>query len=519
MESGCRVVMESVTTSFSVVCKSNQKKAKPVAEPEKPQMDSEEKVALDGESEPMDELARAKQAIKAWQNKANSLQKRNELLETEIIVLKTEKTELLQQLHPMANGEASGEPDGEGEAEDVKDEADKGTGDEGEDEEYDTEEEEEEEMSPRTRAEMEQELENTKDQLEEMTQLYEDLLQQRNKEMRLRKYGTVDNQSYKAKVTELQVQIDQLKVKHREELTKKKDELKIVEERSDRDRSKVSTLRKELESIKTENTNLMLEKKRLERSLQKVYSAKQKRREQAEDSIKEIEVSTLRLKNNRLQMELQKTQTSPPQSMYSSQESLLETGKPGSLIDGIDHSAFPPSTESRERELETEIESLKEEVQSLNTRLAEESDKNKTMVEHWEKQLAFSLEKVAALQTKLEKADTEVEMLTHELELAETTVDELTIKLEETEAELAEKLKLREDELNEINEALEDAQGQLRNVPSDTVLLQQKLLELQQELEDTRNMLAETKKQLDKEIIAVSWKNQELTQLRNKLQE
>ena len=512
MASGYHVVMESVTTSFSVVCKSNQKKAKPETRPEKPQMDSEQNVSLDGDS---DELARAKQAIKAWQSKANSLQKRNELLETEIIVLKTEKMELQQQLHPVTNGEASGEPDGEGEAEDVEDEADKGTGDEGEED----DDEEEEELSPRSRQEMEEELENTRDQLEEMTQLYEDLLQQRNKEMRLRKYSTVDNQSFKAKVTELQVQIDQLKVKHQEELTKKKDELKIVEERADRDRSKVSTLRKELESIKTENTNLSLEKKRLERSLQKVYSAKQKRREQAEDSIKEMEVSTLRLKTNRLQMELQKTQTSPPQSMYGSQESLLETSKPGSIIDGINHSAFPPSTESRERELETEVESLTEEIQTLNTRLAEESDKNKTMVEHWEKQLAFSLEKVNSLQTKLEKADTEMEMLTHELELAETTVDELTIKLEETEAELAEKLKLREDELNEINEALEDAQGQLRNVPSDTVLLQQKVLELQQELEDTRKVLAETKKQLDKEIIAVSWKNQELTQLRNKLQE
>lgn len=482
-----------------------------------PQADSQRAATLEDDSYPTDELARAKQAMKAWQNKANSLQKRNELLETEIMMLKN------QSMHPMTNGddeaeeEAEAEPEGKDEDNEVNDNEE-----DDEDEEYEDEEEDE----PLSRKELEKDLENTREQLAEMTELYEELLRQRNNEIRLRRYSTVDNQSAKSKLVELQVQMEQLKAKHTEELLKKDDELKIVEERADRDRSKATTLRKELENLKNEKTNLLLDKKKLERSLQKVYSAKQKRREQAEDSIKEIEVSTLKLKNNRLQKELQKAQTSPPPSIYGSQENLLDSSLSksqefglNSVADGLDQEAFPSSVGGRERELETEVDSLREEVQTLQMKLSTDSEQNKVMVEHWEQQLTDSDERAAALEIDLTKANQEIEMLTHELEMAETTADELSTKLEESEAELAEKLKQREDELDEINDALEDAQGQLRNVPSDTVLLQQKLIELQQELDETRKKLGETKKQLDKEIIAVSWKNQEIAQLQSKLQQ
>ena len=509
-------------TSLSIaVHQPTKKQIKSVQSAAQAPADSEHSVSVDDDSEPMDELTKAKLAIKAWQSKANSLQKRNELLETEILLLKNESAQ-----QSMTNGEVHGDPESEAEAEDVEvDEIDHKNEDEedgdDDDDNDDDDDDDDDDEPPRSRAELKEELDNTKEQLAEMTELYEGLLQQRNNEMRLRRYSTVDSQSVKAKVTELQVQIDQLKVKHREELLKKDDELRIIEERGDRDRTKASTLRKELETVKTENVNLLLEKKKLERSLQKVYSAKQKRRELAEDSIKEIEVSTLRLKNNRLQMELQRTQTSPTQLMYGSQENLLDSSLNSSLnrSQEFDSSAFPPSTDSKERELETEIDSLKEEIAALNTKLSSESEQKETMAKHWEQQLTDSEEKVNTLQDELKKENHEVELLTHELEIAETSVDELTKKLEETEAELALELKEREDEFNEINEALEDAQGQLRNIPSDTVLLQQKVQELQEELEETKRAMAETKKQLDKEIIAVSWKNQEIAQLRSKLQE
>ena len=480
------------------------------------------------------ELARAKQAVKAWQNKANSLQRRNEQLETEIMVIKNENPQLF-----MINGDGEAEDDDEDE-DDVEgeDEEDKGEdkGDEGEEKEgdgEDEEDEEEEEEEPLSRAELAEELERTKERLSEMTELYEELLRQRNNEMRLKRYGSVDNQSVKTKVVELQAEMEQLKAKHREEISKKDNELKIVEERADRDKSKLSILRKELEDVKTEKTNLALDKKKLERNLQKVYSAKQKRREQTEDSIKEMEVSTLKLKNSRLQMELQKVQRSPPLSLYSSQENLFDSNPnksqelnkleldsitDGSTADGMDE-IFPPSLVGfRERELETEVESLKEEIVMLQTRLSTESEQKKVMVEQWEKQLTDSEEKANSLEIELEKANQEVEMLTNELEMAETSAEELSSRLEETEAELAEKLKQREDELDEINEALEDAQGQLKNVPSDTLSLQKKVTKLQLELGEARRTLTETKTQLDKEIVTVSWKNEEIAQLRGKLQ-
>lgn len=527
MQSGCRLFMQSMST-FKAAYQTPKGSAQTDANSLQSELreDSGRNGIVD-DGFTMDELTRAKQAIKAWQSKANSLQRRNELLETEILVLKNEN-EL-----SMTNGDIEDEKEEEEEEEEEgeqggKDDTDKVDNDKEKEGDEDEEEEieEEDEEPPLSRKELEEELGYTKEKLAEMTELYEELLQQRNNEMRLRKYGTADNQSSKAKVTELETQIKQLKAKHQEELTRKADELKLVKERADRDRSKTSTLRNELEKVKNENTNLLLDKKKLERNLQKVYSAKQKRLEQTEDSIKQMEVSTLKLKNNRLQKELQKAQTSPPSSIYSSHENLLDSslsrlhdsGKSGSFIEGLD-SIYPQSTDSRERELETEVDSLKEEVQTLHTRLSSESEQTKVMAEHWEQQLTDSEEKVNSLEEQLEKANMEIELLSDELEIAETKVEELTISLENSEAELAEKLKQREDELNEINEALEDAQGQLDGIPSDTVSLQQQVLQLQQELDDTRKTLAETKKQLDKEIIAVSWKNQEIAQLRSKLQE
>ena len=447
----------------------------------------------------VDELVNTKQAVKAWQTKANGMQKRNELLETEILLLRSSER--------IVNG------DGKCEEED--------------DEERDENGEEDEATRLRSQIEellpLEEELVDVKEQLAEVTELYESLLRQRNTENRLKRYSSFDEESIKTKIIQLQVQMEGLKVKHKEELLEKDSELKFSEERVDKARAKAIALRKELEDTKGDNLNLQVEKRKLERKLQKIYSTKQQWKEQTEENIKEMEVSTLKLRTTRLQVELQRAYSTPSPigSSFGSQENLLDSlnrSHEGSklwsvtspvsecpIVDTLDNDTF--STGSRERELETEVESLREELQTLETKLSTKSKQYKDDIQQLEKKLSDAEQESASLQTKLEQSKGEAKLLANDLETAELTADELNSQLND-----------KEDELSNTYKALEEVKEELRNVPSDVILLQQQTIELQQQLNKTRMQLAEAKEQLQKEIIAVSWKNEELSQLRNRLQ-
>jgi len=449
----------------------------------------------------VDELVNTKQAVKAWQTKANGMQKRNELLETEILLLKSSER--------IVNGE-----DDELENED--------------DGEVNENKEENESAQLRSRIEellpLEEELAEVKEQLAEVTELYESLLRQRHTENRLKRYSSFDEESTKAKIIQLQVQMEGLNAKHKEKLLEKDSELKLAEERADKAKAKAIALRKELEDTKGDKLNLQVEKRKLERKLQKIYSTKQQWKEQTEENIKEMEVSTLKLRTTRLQVELQRAYSTPSPigSSFGSQENLLDSlnqshpegsklwsvTSPVSespIVDTMDNDTF--STGSRERELETEVESLKEELQTLETKLSTKSRQYEDDIQQLEKKLSDAEQESTSLQTKLEKSKEEAKLLANDLETAELTADELNSQLND-----------KEDELSDTCKALEEVKEELRNVPTDVILLQQQTIELQQQLNKTRTQLAEAKEQLQKEIIAVSWKNEELSQLRNRLQ-
>ncbi|XP_065897776.1 putative leucine-rich repeat-containing protein DDB_G0290503 [Dysidea avara] len=449
----------------------------------------------------VDELVSTKQAVKAWQTKANGMQKRNELLEAEILLLRSS-----ERIVNGENGEEEEENDGEGD-------------ENGEESEVTQLRSQIEKLLP-----LEEELADVKEELAEVTELYENLLRQRNTENRLKRYSSFDGDSNKAKIIQLQVQMEGLKVKHKEELLEKDSELKLSEERTSKAKAKAIALRKELEDTKGEKLNLQVEKRKLERKLQKIYSAKQQWKEQTEETIKEMEVSTLKLRTTRLQVELQRAYSTPSPlgSSFGSQENLLDSlnrSHDGSkvlwsvtspvsespTVDAMDNDTF--STGSRERELETEVESLKEDIQTLEIKLSTKSKEYEDCIQQLEEKLSDAEQKSTTLQTELEKSKEEAKLLANDLETAELTVDELNSQLND-----------KEEELSETCKALEEVKEELRNVPSDVVLLQQQTMELQQQLNKTIAQLAEAKEQLQKEIIAVSWKNEELSQLRNRLQ-
>jgi len=495
--------MEEPVRAFNVSCQPSSRPSLSASSSPSPDSGVDQKVNgvvshSSQNGEVVDELQCTKQAIKAWQTKANGMQKRNELLETEILMLKSS----------VNGGQSEGEEnDGEGE------------NDNGGEDEVTQLRSQLEELLP-----LEEDLADTKEQLAEVTELYENLLRQRNTENRLKRYSSFDEGSSKAKIVQLQVQIEGLKAKHKEELLEKDGELKLSEERADKAKAKTITLRKELEDAKGEKLNLQMEKRKLERRLQKIYSTKQQWKEQTEESIKEMEVSTLKLRTTRLQVELQRAYSTPSPlgSSFGSQENLLDSfnrSQEGSkvlwsgtspvsespIVDAMDNDTF--STGSRERELETEIESLKEELQTLETKLSTKSKQYEDDIQQLEVKLSNAENKSTDLKAELDKSKEEAKLLANDLETAELAADELNSQLND-----------KNEELSDTYKALEEVKEELRNVPSDVVLLQQQMMELQQQLNKTKTQLAEAKEQLQKEIIAVSWKNEELSQLRNRLQ-